>query len=42
MARPASFSRIMPDPMRVDTILAVLLWGGMTIFVFGIVIDVTR
>jgi hypothetical protein len=39
MLRSAYVSRIMPDSMRWDTILAVLLWGGVTIFIFGIVVD---
>jgi hypothetical protein len=29
-------------PMRLETILAILLWGGVTIFIFGILIDVIR
>ena len=36
MLRSAYISRIMPDSGRRDTILAVLLWGGVTIFIFGI------
>jgi len=39
MLRSAYVSRIMPDPARVHTILAVLLWVGVTIFIFGIVVD---
>lgn len=39
MLRSAYASRIMPDSLRWDTILAVLLWGGVTIFIFGIVVD---
>jgi hypothetical protein len=37
--RSAHVSRIMPDSARAHTILAVLLWGGVTIFIFGILID---
>jgi len=37
--RSACVSRIMPDSLRWDTILAVLLWGGVTSFIFGIVVD---
>jgi hypothetical protein len=40
MLRSAYVWRIMPDSLRWDTILAVLLWGGVTIFIFGIVVDV--
>jgi hypothetical protein len=32
----------MPGPARTQTILAVLLWSGVTIFIFGIIIDVFR
>ena len=39
MLRSAYVSRIMPDSARGHTILAVLLWGGVTIFIFGILID---
>ena len=42
MLRSAYVSRIMPDSLRWDTIFAVLLWGGVTIFIFGILIDVIR
>jgi len=39
MLRSAYVSRIMPDSPRWDTIFAVLLWGGVLIFIFGIVVD---
>ena len=42
MLRSAYISRIMPDSLRGDTILAVLLWGGVTIFIFGILVDLIR
>ena len=42
MLRTAYVSRIMPDSVRGHTILAVLLWGGVTIFIFGILLDVIR
>jgi hypothetical protein len=42
MLRLAYVSRIMPDSARGHTILAVLLWGGVTIFIFGILLDVIR
>jgi hypothetical protein len=42
MLRSAYISRIMPDSARGNTILAALLWGGVTIFIFGILVDVIR
>ena len=42
MPRSAYISRIMPDSARAHTILAFLLWGGVTIFIFGILVDVIR
>ena len=42
MLRSAYVSRIMPDSARGHTILAVLLWGGVTIFILGILLDVIR
>jgi hypothetical protein len=42
MLRSAYVSRIMPDSAQGHTILAVLLWGGVTIFIFGILLDVIR
>jgi len=39
MLRSAYVSRIISDSLRRDTIFAVLLWGGVTIFIFGIVVD---
>jgi hypothetical protein len=42
MLRLADVYRIMPDSARGYTILAVLLWGGVTLFVFGIIADVIR
>ena len=33
MLRSAYFSRIMPNSGRAHTILALLLWGGVTIFI---------
>jgi hypothetical protein len=42
MLRSSYVSRIMPDSARADTILALLLWGGVTIFIFGILVDVIR
>jgi hypothetical protein len=42
MLRSAHVSWIMPDLPRRHTILALLLWGGVTIFIFGILVDVIR
>jgi|GEM_PF-5026712 len=42
MLRSAYVSRIMSDSARGHTILAILLWGGVTIFIFGILVDVIR
>jgi len=42
MLRSAYVSRIMPDSLRWDTIVAALLWGVVTIFIFGILIDLIR
>ena len=42
MLRSAYISRIMPDSLQRDTILAVLLWGAVTIFIFGILLDLIR
>ena len=42
MLRSAYVSRIMPDSARGHMILALLLWGGVTIFIFGILVDVIR
>ena len=42
MLRSVYVSRIMPDSRRAQTILALLLWGGVTIFIFGILVDVIR
>jgi len=30
----------MPDSARLETIFSVVLWGAVTIFIFGILIDV--
>jgi hypothetical protein len=42
MLRLADVYRIMPDPARGYTILAALLWAGVTLFVFAIVADLIR
>jgi hypothetical protein len=42
MLRSAQISWIMPNSARAHTILALLLWGGVTIFIFGILVDVIR
>jgi len=40
--RSAYFSRVIPDSGRAQTIFALLLWSGVTIFIFGILIDFFR
>jgi hypothetical protein len=40
--RSAYLSRIMPHRTRGDAILALLLWSGVTVFIFGIIIDFFR
>ena len=42
MPRSAYISRIMPDWLPGDTILAVLLCGGVAIFIFCILFDLIR
>jgi hypothetical protein len=39
MLRSAYLYRMVPDPARAHTILALLLWSGVTVFIFGILID---
>jgi hypothetical protein len=38
----AYLSRVMPDSARTQTILAFVLWSGVTVFIFGIIIDIFR
>jgi len=38
----AYLSRMVPDSARTQTILALLLWSGVTVFIFGIIIDFFR
>jgi hypothetical protein len=42
MLRSAYLSRVVPDSGRVQTILALLLWSGVTVFIFGILIDLVH
>jgi hypothetical protein len=42
MLRSAYLSRVVPDSSRAQTILAFLLWSGVTIFIFGILMDLFR
>jgi hypothetical protein len=42
MLRSAYLSRVVPDSSRVQTILAFLLWSGVTVFIFGILMDLFR
>jgi hypothetical protein len=37
--RSAYISRVVPDSARAQNILALLLWSGVTVFIFGILID---
>jgi hypothetical protein len=39
MLRSAYLSRVVSDSARGQTILALLLWSGVTVFIFGILID---
>jgi hypothetical protein len=39
LLRSAYLSRVVPDSARAETILALLLWSGVTVFIFGILID---
>ena len=40
--RSAYRSRMVPDSARAQNILALLLWSGVTVFIFGILIDLFR
>jgi hypothetical protein len=40
--RSANFYRILLDSARANTIFALLLWSGVTVFIFGILIDFFR
>jgi hypothetical protein len=42
MLRSADLYRMVPGPIRAQTILAFLLWSGVTVFIFGIIIDLFR
>jgi hypothetical protein len=42
MLRAAYLYRVVPDAARAHTILALLLWSGVTVFIFGILIDFFR
>lgn len=42
MLRSAYLYRVVPDAARAHTILALLLWSGVTVFIFGILIDFFR
>ena len=42
MPRSAYLARIVPGPARTQTILAFVLWSGVTVFIFGILIDFFR
>jgi hypothetical protein len=38
----SAYIHLVPDSARAHTILALLLWSGVTIFIFGILIDFIR
>lgn len=42
MLQSTYLSRIMPASARGQTILALVLWSGVTVFIFGILIDFFR
>jgi hypothetical protein len=42
MPRSAYLARIAPGSARTQTILAFVLWSGVTVFIFGILIDFFR
>jgi hypothetical protein len=42
MLRSAFLSRATTGPRRGHTLLALLLWGGVTVFIFGILVDLIR
>jgi hypothetical protein len=42
MLRSAYLYRIVPQSARAESVFAFLLWSGVTIFIFGILIDVIR
>jgi hypothetical protein len=42
MKPSAYFTRVLPNAAQAQTIIALLLWSGVTIFIFGILIDFFR
>ena len=40
--RSVNLYRMLPDSARANTIFALLLWSGVTVFIFGILIDFFR
>jgi len=42
MLRSAYLSSMAPGSARAQNILALLLWSGVTVFIFGILIDFFR
>ncbi len=42
MLRSAFLSRTTPGSRWGHTLLALLLWGGVTVFIFGILVDLIR
>ena len=39
MLQSTDLYRMIPDKARAHTIFAILLWSGVTVFIFGIVTD---
>ena len=42
MKRSSFLSRVLPGAAQAETILSLLLWSGVTVFIFGILIDFFR
>lgn len=40
--RSAGFYRMVPSSTQAQTIVAFLLWSGVTVFIFAIIIDLFR
>ncbi len=40
--RSAGVARATPGSSRMHTLLALLLWGGVTLFILGILVDMIR
>jgi hypothetical protein len=42
MLRSAYLYRMMPEAARAETVLALVLWSGVTLFILGILTDCFR